>query len=285
MRTRSISAIGIVLVSIIPALFGGWIFAATIAIVFALAFDELLGLVEVHDQFTRWYGIAMIAAASAVPVQWPNGRALPLVLLLLVLLPAIKVIFQTSGDPHRSQWAIRVGCAAYLTFAAYAAVSLREFQGISEVSWVRDLIDHLPGASSDASVGLGWFFFALLITWMSDTFAYLVGRSVGRHKLIPRVSPNKTIEGAIGGLVAAGITAMVVVKLFGLPMDLWIAAIFGIGLGVLGMLGDLFESQLKRRAGVKDSGDAIPGHGGFFDRIDALIWVLLTTFALVPFLT
>ncbi len=284
MKTRSISAIGIVLVSILPAIIGGWIFAATIAIVFALAFDELLKLVNAHDQFTHWYGIALIAAACAVAVQWPGGRALPLILLLLVLVPAIKVIFQTTAAHNRGDWAIRVGCAAYLTFAAYAAVSLRETAGISEAAWVRDLVDKMPG-SSDSSVGLGWFFFALFITWMSDTFAYLVGRSIGKHKLIPRVSPNKTIEGALGGLAAASITAVLVVNLFGLPMETWIAALFGIGLGILGMLGDLFESQLKRRAQVKDSGDAIPGHGGFFDRIDALIWVLLATFALVPFLT
>ncbi|MCO5219241.1 MAG: phosphatidate cytidylyltransferase [Thermomicrobiales bacterium] len=284
MKTRSISAIGIVLVSILPAIIGSWIFAATIAIVFALAFDELLKLVNAHDQFTRWYGIALIAAACAVAVQWPGGRALPLILLLLVLVPAVKVIFQITAAHNRGDWAIRVGCAAYLTFAAYAAVSLRETAGVSEAAWVRDLVEKMPGPS-DSSVGLGWFFFALFITWMSDTFAYLVGRSIGKHKLIPRVSPNKTIEGALGGLAAASITAVLVVNLFGLPMETWIAALFGVGLGILGMLGDLFESQLKRRAQVKDSGDAIPGHGGFFDRIDALIWVLLATFALVPFLT
>lgn len=284
MKTRSISAIGIVLVSILPAIIGGWVFAATITIVFALAFAELLRLVNAHDQFTRWYGAALIAAACAVAVQWPGGRALPLVLLLLVLVPAISVIFRIDPSVNRGDWAIRVGCASYLTFAAYAAVSLRETVGFSDAAWVRDLVDKMPGSSA-SSVGLGWFFFALFITWMSDTFAYLVGRSIGKHKLIPRVSPNKTIEGALGGLTAASITAVLVVELFGLPMELWIAAIFGVGLGVLGMLGDLFESQLKRRAQVKDSGDAIPGHGGFFDRIDALIWVLLATFALVPFLT
>ena len=142
----------------------------------------------------------------------------------------------------------------------------------------------MPG-SRENSEGLGWFLFALLITWMSDTFAYLVGKTFGRTKLIPRVSPNKTVEGAIGGLAAAGITAALVVNLLGLPMNSLIAVGLGVVLGALGMLGDLFESQLKRRAGVKDSGNAIPGHGGFLDRIDALIWVLLSTFAFVPFLT
>jgi phosphatidate cytidylyltransferase len=133
--------------------------------------------------------------------------------------------------------------------------------------------------------GLGWFLLALLVTWMSDTFAYLVGRSIGRKPLMPRVSPRKTVEGAIGGLIAAGIAATLVAGVCELPINPVIAFVVGVLLGILGMLGDLFESQLKRRAGVKDSGTAIPGHGGFLDRIDALIWVLLATFAIVPFLT
>jgi phosphatidate cytidylyltransferase len=102
---------------------------------------------------------------------------------------------------------------------------------------------------------------------------------------MPRVSPKKTVEGALGGLAAAGIAATIVAAVCDLPVNPVVAFVAGVLLAILGMLGDLFESQLKRRAGVKDSGNAIPGHGGFLDRIDALIWVLLATFAMVPFLT
>lgn len=284
MKTRSISAIGIVLVSIIPAILGGWFFALTIAIIFSLAFRELLRLIDCADRFTEMFGIGIITFACSVAVIWPDGESLPLVMVLLCLVPLAFVILPADGSVNISDWAVRMGSAAYLTLPAYGAVSLREFEGIAEAAWLRDLVSAMPG-TRETSVGLGWFLFALLITWMSDTFAYLVGKTFGRTKLIPRVSPNKTVEGALGGLAAAGITAALVVNIMGLPMNTIIAAGLGVALGVLGMLGDLFESQLKRRAGVKDSGNAIPGHGGFLDRIDALIWVLLATFAFVPFLT
>lgn len=284
MKTRSISAIGIVLVSILPSLLGGWFFAGTVAIVFILAFRELLNLIEVDDDFSSIFGIAIIAFASAAAVIWPDGEGLPLLLVLLVLVPLTYVILPAEGPVKIGDWAVRMGSAAYLALPAYGAVILRETQGTAESAWLRDLTDAMPG-SRHTSEGLGWFLFALLITWMSDTFAYLVGKSIGRTKLIPRVSPNKTVEGALGGLVAAALTGWALVQLLGLPMHPVIAAGLGAVLSVLGMLGDLFESQLKRRARVKDSGDAIPGHGGFLDRIDALIWVLLATFALVPFLT
>ncbi len=284
MKTRSISAVGIVLVSIVPSILGGWFFAVTIAIVFALAFGELLKLIDYQDPFTRTYGTAMIAVATASAVIWPGGEGLPLVVVLLCLVPLTYVILPAPGPVNISDWAVRIGSAAYLTLPAYAAVSLRETESAASVDWMRDLVGAMPG-SRETSEGLGWFLFALLITWMSDTFAYLVGKPFGRTKLIPRVSPNKTVEGAAGGLIAAGVTAALVVEVMGLPMNGFLAAGLGIVLGALGMVGDLFESQLKRRAGVKDSGKAIPGHGGFLDRIDALIWVLLSTFALVPLLT
>lgn len=284
MKTRSISAIAIVLISVVPAILGGWFFAATIAAVFVLAFRELRQLLDENDTFSLWYGIGIIVIAAASAMIWPNGKALPLVLVLLMLTPLVEVIMPVNGPVNKSDWTIRFGSAAYLALPAYAAVSLRETIGVADAKWLQDLVDAMPG-SRHTSEGLGWFFFVLFITWMSDTFAYLVGKSIGKTKLIPRVSPNKTVEGAAGGLIAAGVTATLVVLLFGLPMNLFVTALLGVLLGALGMLGDLFESQLKRRAGVKDSGDAIPGHGGFLDRIDALIWVLLATFALVPFLT
>lgn len=284
MKTRSISAIGIVLVSIVPSILGGWFFALTIAIIFSLAFRELLNLIGYTDLFTELFGIGMIAFASAVAVIWPGGESLPLVMVLLCLIPLTFVILPADGPVNISDWAVRMGAAAYLALPAYGAVNLRETEGTASAQWLKDLVATMPGGRETAE-GLGWFLFALFIAWMSDTFAYLVGKTIGRTKLIPRVSPKKTVEGAIGGLTAAGITAVLVVNLLGLPMNSAIAAGLGVVLGILGMLGDLFESQLKRRAGVKDSGTAIPGHGGFLDRIDALIWILLATFAFVPFLT
>jgi phosphatidate cytidylyltransferase len=106
----------------------------------------------------------------------------------------------------------------------------------------------------------------------SDTFQFYTGRAFGRRPLAPTISPKKTIEGAIGGLVLAPI-ALVVIARSWLPqlppVSVWLA---GLGIVVAGIAGDLFESALKRAAGVKDSGALIPGHGGVLDRIDALLF-------------
>ena len=120
--------------------------------------------------------------------------------------------------------------------------------------------------------GIALIFFVFLVTWASDTAAYYVGSSFGTHKLAPRTSPGKTIEGAIGGL--AGSVVMALVAKFGfMPwLDLRDCLIVGLLLGSIGQAGDLFESRLKRHAGVKDSGTILPGHGGLLDRVDSLIF-------------
>lgn len=120
--------------------------------------------------------------------------------------------------------------------------------------------------------GFTWVMSALTVTWLNDTAAYFVGRKLGRTKLLPEVSPNKTREGFIGGLLGSVVGMFGVRWLFpGLltPVDCLIVGLVG---GVLGPLGDLCESMLKRAYGVKDSGKMVPGHGGMLDRVDALLF-------------
>jgi phosphatidate cytidylyltransferase len=111
--------------------------------------------------------------------------------------------------------------------------------------------------------------FALVIIWASDTVAYFVGRAIGKHPFAPDLSPKKTWEGAIAGLLGSLLVAVIFAKWLPatLPQLLLMA---GIG-NVAGQIGDLLESAYKRSAGVKDSGGLLPGHGGMLDRIDALI--------------
>ncbi|MBX7100852.1 MAG: phosphatidate cytidylyltransferase [Myxococcaceae bacterium] len=122
------------------------------------------------------------------------------------------------------------------------------------------------------SDGAWWVVCALVVTWMNDTTAYFAGRFLGKHKLYPAVSPNKTWEGFAGGLVGS-IVGLVVLRAFFFPslsvLDCLVMGVLG---GVLGPAGDLCESMLKRAYGVKDSGKMIPGHGGMLDRIDALLF-------------
>jgi phosphatidate cytidylyltransferase len=128
--------------------------------------------------------------------------------------------------------------------------------------------------------GLVWIFYLMVIIFSGDIGAYYVGTWWGKHKLNPRVSPGKTIEGALGGLganilVGCGINFYADVLPWGLAMPKlawgW-AVLFFVVAGAIGQLGDLFESQLKRAAKIKDSGKILPGHGGLLDRVDALIF-------------
>ncbi|MBW1821055.1 MAG: phosphatidate cytidylyltransferase [Deltaproteobacteria bacterium] len=120
--------------------------------------------------------------------------------------------------------------------------------------------------------GMIWIFLILAVIFAGDTSAYYFGSYLGRHKLCPAVSPKKTIEGSIGGL-AANLLVGSVVKLFFLPELPWVPSLFlFVFMGIAGQAGDLFESMLKRSSKVKDSGSLLPGHGGFLDRIDALLF-------------
>jgi len=120
--------------------------------------------------------------------------------------------------------------------------------------------------------GEWWIVLTLTVTWLNDSFAYFAGRAFGRRKLYERISPSKTWEGALGG-AAGSIAGALIVREIWLPaLPSWGAAFIGAGAAVLGPLGDLSESMLKRAFGAKDSGRLLPGHGGLLDRIDALLF-------------
>ncbi|MGH9428172.1 MAG: phosphatidate cytidylyltransferase [Terriglobia bacterium] len=120
--------------------------------------------------------------------------------------------------------------------------------------------------------GKQWIFFLLLVVWFGDTGAYYVGRALGKHALAPLISPKKTIEGALGGLFGNVLAAALgkQILLPGAPLNQLLA--LSILLGVVSQIGDLSESALKRGAGVKDSSNLLPGHGGMLDRIDGVLF-------------
>ena len=115
-------------------------------------------------------------------------------------------------------------------------------------------------------------FFLLIVVWIGDAGAYYFGRSLGKHKMSPRISPKKTVEGGVGGVLTAIVAAVVIHFTFFPQFPVIHAAIAGVVLSVTGVIGDLAESMWKRSADVKDSGTLIPGHGGFLDRFDSVFY-------------
>ena len=133
------------------------------------------------------------------------------------------------------------------------------------------------GGDEDA-LGRSWLLFTLLVVFACDTGAYAVGRLLGRHRMAPRVSPNKTWEGAAGGFAASVGVALLAGVVFELGVPVWQQAVTGAVASVAAQIGDLAESALKRAANAKDSGRIMPGHGGILDRMDSILFALPAVF-------
>ena len=182
-------------------------------------------------------------------LQWPD--ALPLGLLLLFVMTAILLFYLVSKqDLSRSL----VDVSVLIFGTLYIGFTL------GHLLLTRALPD-----------GIFLIFFVVLVTWAGDTGAYYAGMSMGRTPLAPRISPNKTVEGLLGGCLLAVVIALIARAWFIPSFTILDAIVLGLVLTVVGLIGDLSESMFKRSAGVKDSGGLIPGHGGVLDRLDSLL--------------
>ncbi len=159
-------------------------------------------------------------------------------------------------------------------------VIMRQLQGLIYIPVLLSFLILIREGSS----GMIWIFLLLAVIFAGDTSAYYVGSYLGRHKLSPAVSPGKTIEGSIGGL-AGNLVVGAIGKYFFLSAMPWgLCLLFFIVVGVAGQVGDLFESELKRSSGIKDSGGILPGHGGILDRIDALLFASPVAYVFIRFI-
>jgi phosphatidate cytidylyltransferase len=196
-------------------------------------------------------GIVSMGAAFILPLL-PETHFAPLELILgalVVFAFADTLLFEERLERAPRRVGLAVMGAVYPGLLISALVPLRQ----------------LP-------LGFWWVLLALTVTWANDTGAYFAGRAFGRRKLYPRISPSKTWEGAAGGSLASVVGACVVQHFWLHTLPLWGAVLIGAGAAVLGPLGDLSESMLKRAFGAKDSSHLLPGHGGLLDRIDALLF-------------
>lgn len=225
-----------------------WLFGVLIVLVSALGQWEFTGMFEragVHP--FRALGLAggvVVTASFALPM---SER--------LALTAVVLAVFTASlwgRDGARIDW----GPAAVTLF------------GICYVNWLLGYGFWLR----DLEAGPEWVLLLVWVTWVGETAAYLVGSAVGRRKLAPVISPNKTVEGALAQLVVSVLAALAAKAWFFGALTLREAVAVGLLLGVAGQIGDLVESALKRSVGTKDTGRVIPGHGGILDRVDSLLF-------------
>lgn len=275
MKTRSISAIGVVAVGIIPALFGGPVWALTFALICMIAFVEYHGLASNFSPRIPKIGILLIPCFAAIAWTSHQERLAMGLVALSIFLPMISTVRRKNLAGSITDWALSAAGTLYLGVAVFAATQLRLMPGAVSRQWLTDLDASFSIAWQNAPRGLAWLIVVILCTWLADTFAYLVGSKKGKHKLSPVVSPNKSKEGFLGGLVGAAVTGAFTFWAFGLTPHWGWGLLFGAIIAWVGLYGDLAESVLKRDAGVKDSSDLIPGHGGMLDRIDALIFTFV----------
>ena len=245
-----------------------WMMVAAAA-VFLAGLWEWFDLAEVEDSLAKW--VLLIANLGLmVAIVWASRSREGGTLVLYQVGALIGVIWwlvallwlgrYNFGSNHQS-WARAVKLAAGTLAVVPAWCAL---------TWLH----------ADGDNGHRWLLTSLAAVWAADTGAYFAGRHLGRHKLAPRVSPNKTLEGLLGGVIVGTIVALLFSLLAGSGVaDLPTVALVAAASILVSVIGDLFESLLKRHAGKKDSGTLIPGHGGVLDRIDAVL-AALPVFAL-----
>lgn len=235
----------------------------------------------------------LVLFATAALVEWSTlvGRGIGSLLLFIPYVVAgvgavATVYFFSSGNPEVGTWIGAVALFAVMVrlvgeLYAHDADPLSSMEDAC-MGWVYVAapIALLPVIYSLGAEGGYLVLTMFVMIWINDTGAFLVGSTIGRHKMIPRVSPKKSWEGTIGGILFAIATGLVVKYCFPIAFEgISLAAMLGLGavVGATATWGDLIESLIKRRLGVKDSGRMIPGHGGILDRIDSLLLVAPAT--------
>jgi phosphatidate cytidylyltransferase len=273
-------------------LYGDWPLAALLAITAALGARELFGmaratgLTPMEGLGTAIAGlIPLLVHARFLRLYDPEGRlgALSVAAVTILVVLAVSIWARgVSGKP--------LSAVAVTIFGAFYTGGMLSFGYAIRYHEYASAPNPEAGRFTPAAGGL-LLLLPVFVTWASDIGAYAVGRLMGKHKLIPSVSPGKTIEGSIGGLIASMLVAFVWVQYVLRPSSHLSfkyppigIVIFGAILSVAAQIGDLAESLLKREAGVKDSSNLIPGHGGILDRFDSLFFVLPVAYVLIDFM-
>lgn len=263
-RRLTVAAIGIPL-TVVVTLAGGVPFALGLGVLAAVAVWEIGRMLESRqDRFLYVPGMAYAAALPLVALFLGGSGTWIVTCAVVVAVAGIATLSLAPEQRPFQTAALTLTAGLYVGGLLSFGVPLRETFG------------------SSALEGTAYFFLPVALTWLADTGAYFGGRSLGRRKMAPRISPNKTVEGGISGLLAGTVGALVYGYLLvpDLAESLGAPGLAGLGLvvAVAAAIGDLAESALKRECAVKDSSSLLPGHGGILDRLDSLLWSIPTAY-------
>ena len=229
------------------------LFLAITALISLLALFEYNNMTACGVRDRPYEIVTMLGGVAVFAAQYLSGLALAVLLpaILFCCLFVLGLFCARSAGRSLRLAALRALGVYYICLPFSLLIPLRAF-----------------------THGRWWVLFLLVIIWVNDSGAYITGRSFGRHKLSPVISPNKTIEGAVGGLVTGVVAAFIMNGYMGLGFGPFMLTLLALLMGLVAIGGDLVESAIKRCVGVKDSGTIIPGHGGMLDRVDSIIFTI-----------
>jgi len=258
-KTRIITALILLpIVAVFVQLGSGVFFAgiAGVALIATWEFNRMMRGKGHRPHLALAFGVTITALLN---FEFPQANYFFPLISLLFMASLVWQLFQTESTAPVVDWALTIVGGGYIGV------------GLGHLLGLRMLPD-----------GNAWVWVALFATWGSDTFAYFTGRTIGRHKFWPRISPKKTWEGVLGGVVGGMVGGYLVSLFSSVPVSQ--VLMIGILVSMVAPLGDLSISMMKRYAGVKDSSHLIPGHGGMLDRIDSVLFVAIVVFYYVTWL-
>ena len=266
---RIISALVLAPILLVIVWLGGWWTTILIAVAVVLGIREIVRILRAGGLHPRQtvatvIGLAFVAAITMQEMRPDAVNLTAEVVALGAIVALLNEVWRRERTGSLDAWATTLASGVYVGALLAHFVQLRALNTVPLRPNPLSAINLAPGAA--------WVYTTFAVTWASDTGAYFAGRALGRHKMSPLLSPKKTWEGFIGGLLASVAAGIGVVPLLGLPISLAAGALLGVVGALGGTLGDLAESLLKRQSGVKDSGSLIPGHGGLLDRMDSLLF-------------
>ncbi|MCA0422805.1 MAG: phosphatidate cytidylyltransferase [Proteobacteria bacterium] len=222
--------------------------------------------------FTAWWGawpfaLVWCALAVAVAYEWSRIVAPERALALAAAMAALGLLLVLSTSlPNAFGASVLAAVGSVIAIPLLARHPARNWMAAG-LAYAYLLAAASVLVRGEGRMGFVAIFYLFAVVWMTDIGAYFAGRSIGGPKFAPRISPKKTWSGVVGGLIAGVVSSLLVLLAFGIPVRA-VHALISLMLGISVVFGDLFESFLKRRFGVKDAGALIPGHGGFLDRLD-----------------